>query len=224
MMVDSQVLSGRKEMKTLVSASILSADFGHLSDELLRAEESGCDMIHFDVMDGHFVPNISYGVPVLKSIRKYSGLPFDVHLMISDPNAYIEPFAKAGADGITFHLEAAANPVGIIDKIHSLGLKTGVSVKPKTDVSLLYPLVGIMDMALIMTVEPGFGGQGFIYETLDKIKALREYSSDLDIEVDGGISDKTAHLVKEAGANVLVSGSYLFRAADMASNCKLLKD
>lgn len=214
----------RKEMKTLVSASILSADFGHLSDELSRAEASGCDMIHFDVMDGHFVPNISYGVPVLKSIRKYSGLPFDVHLMISDPGAYLEPFAKAGADGITFHLEATANPVVIIDKIHSLGLRAGVSIKPKTDVSLLYPLVGLMDMALIMTVEPGFGGQGFIPETLDKIKALREYSSDIDIEVDGGISDKTAHLVRDAGANILVSGSYLFRATDMASNCKLLKN
>ncbi len=215
-------------MKTLISASILSADFGHLSDELSRAQESGCDMIHFDVMDGHFVPNISYGVPVLKSIRKYSELPFDVHLMISDPNSYIEPFAKAGADGITFHLEVTANPVGIIDKIHSLGLRAGVSVKPKTDVSLLYPLVGIMDMALIMTVEPGFGGQGFIPETLDKIKALRDYADskniDLDIEVDGGISDKTAHSVREAGANVLVSGSYLFRATDMASNCKLLKE
>ncbi|MCD7824146.1 MAG: ribulose-phosphate 3-epimerase [Oscillospiraceae bacterium] len=215
-------------MKTKISASILSADFGHLSDELSRAEAAGCDMIHFDVMDGHFVANISYGVPVLKSIRKYSSLPFDVHLMISDPNAYIEPFAKAGADGITFHLEATANPVGIIEKIHSLGLRAGVSVKPKTDVSLLYPLVGVMDMALIMTVEPGFGGQGFIPETLAKIKALREYLSseniDLDIEVDGGISDKTAYMVREAGANVLVSGSYLFRAADMASNCKLLKD
>ncbi len=217
-------------METKISASILSADFGHLSDELSRAEKSGCDMIHFDVMDGHFVPNISYGVPVLKSIRKYSKLPFDVHLMISDPNSYIEPFANAGADGITFHLEATANPVGIIDKIHSLGLRAGVSVKPKTDVSLLYPLVGIMDMALIMTVEPGFGGQGFIPETLGKIKALREYAEDakaaktLDIEVDGGISDKTAPLVREAGANVLVSGSYLFKATDMAYNCRLLKD
>jgi len=211
-------------MKTLVSASILSADFGNLSDELTRAQEAGCDMIHFDVMDGHFVPNISYGVPVLKSIRKYSKLPFDVHLMISDPGAYIEPFVKAGADGITFHLEATANPVVIIEKIHALGLRAGVSIKPKTDVSLLYPLVGLMDMALIMTVEPGFGGQGFIPETLSKIKALREYSSDIDIEVDGGISDKTAHLVKEAGANILVSGSYLFRAADMASNCNLLKN
>ncbi|MCD8006751.1 MAG: ribulose-phosphate 3-epimerase [Oscillospiraceae bacterium] len=215
-------------MKTKISASILSADFGHLADELSRAESAGCDMIHFDVMDGHFVPNISYGVPVLKSIRRYSRLPFDVHLMISDPNSYIEPFAKAGADGITFHLEASANPVGIIDKIHSLGLRAGVSVKPKTDVSLLYPLVGIMDMALIMTVEPGFGGQGFIPETLAKIKALRDYADStgiaLDIEVDGGISDKTAHSVREAGANVLVSGSYLFRAEDMAKNCKLLKD
>ncbi|MCD7847554.1 MAG: ribulose-phosphate 3-epimerase [Oscillospiraceae bacterium] len=211
-------------METKISASILSADFGNLADELTRAEKAGCDMIHFDVMDGHFVPNISYGVPVLKSIRKYSELPFDVHLMISDPGAYLEPFAKAGADGITFHLEATANPVMIIEKIHALGLRAGVSIKPKTDVSLLYPLVGLMDMALIMTVEPGFGGQGFITETLGKIKALREYSSDIDIEVDGGISDKTAHLVKEAGANILVSGSYLFRAADMASNCNLLKN
>ncbi len=228
MMMNSQIVFWREEMNTKISASILSADFGILRDELLRAEESGCDMIHFDVMDGHFVPNISYGVPVLKSIRKYSRLPFDVHLMISDPNAYIEPFANAGADGITFHLEATANPVGIIDKIHSLGLRAGVSVKPKTDVRLLYPLVGIMDMALIMTVEPGFGGQGFIPEMLDKIRALREYSDSkdisLDIEVDGGITDKTSPLVREAGANILVSGSYLFKASDMATNCRLLKE
>ena len=228
MMMNSQVVFWREEMNTKISASILSADFGILRDELLRAEESGCDMIHFDVMDGHFVPNISYGVPVLKSIRKYSRLPFDVHLMISDPNAYIEPFANAGADGITFHLEATANPVGVVEKIHSLGLRAGVSVKPKTDVRLLYPLVGIMDMALIMTVEPGFGGQGFIPEMLDKIKALREYSDSmgvsLDIEVDGGITDKTAPIVREAGANILVSGSYLFKASDMATNCRLLKE
>ncbi len=214
-------------MKTMISASILSSDFGNLRDELNRAQDAGCDMIHFDVMDGHFVPNISYGVPVLKSIRKYSPLPFDVHLMISEPEKYIEAFKAAGADIITFHEETECDKDALIDKIHSLGMKAGMSVKPNTPVSALYPYLNKLDMALVMTVEPGFGGQGFIEFTLDKIASLRGHAESmnipLDIEVDGGITDKTSPRVRHAGANVLVSGSYLFRSENMRRSASLLR-
>lgn len=215
-------------MKTLISASILSADFGKLAEELRRAQAASCDMIHFDVMDGHFVPNISYGVPVLKSIKGYTDLCFDVHLMITRPMDYIEAFAAAGADIITFHSEAEGDANEIIDKIHSLGLKAGVSVKPNTPVSDVFPLLGKLDMVLVMTVEPGFGGQGFIESTLEKIAELRHEADsrgiELDIEVDGGITDKTAPLVKANGANVLVSGSYLFKSDNMAERVALLRN
>jgi len=214
-------------MTTLISASILSADFGNLKDELKRAQDSGCDMIHFDVMDGHFVPNISYGVPVLKSIKKYSPLPFDVHLMITEPERYVEAFKNAGADIITFHEETECDKDALIDKIHSLGMKAGMSVKPSTPVSALYPYLNKLDMALVMTVEPGFGGQGFMEFTLDKIASLRAQADSLniplDIEVDGGITDKTAPRVRHAGANVLVSGSYLFKSDNMRRSASLLR-
>ncbi len=214
-------------MKTKISASILSADFGSLERELKRAESSGCDMIHFDVMDGHFVPNLSYGVPVLKSIRKYCGLLFDVHLMITDPMKFILPFKEAGADHITFHEEADCDPNEVIDKIHSLGITAGISIKPKTPVEAVFPYLEKLDMVLIMTVEPGFGGQGFIPETLEKISALRAEAERrglrLDIEVDGGIGANTAPKVRAAGANVLVSGSYLFRSEDMPSAVESLR-
>lgn len=214
-------------MTTKISASILSADFGCLGRELERAELSGCDMIHFDVMDGHFVPNISYGVPVLKSIRRCCRLPFDVHLMISDPLSYIDAFADAGADHITFHQEICGGIDEVIEKIRSRGLTAGISVKPKTPVEAVFPLLDKLDMVLVMTVEPGFGGQGFIYETLEKISALRREADrrglSLDIEVDGGIALKTAPLVRESGANVLVSGSYLFKAEDMRSAVESLR-
>lgn len=214
-------------MTTLISASILSADFGNLKDELKRAQDSGCDMIHFDVMDGHFVPNISYGVPVLKSIKKYSPLPFDVHLMITEPERYVEAFKNAGADIITFHEETECDKDALIDKIHSLGMKAGMSVKPNTPVSALYPYLNKLDMALVMTVEPGFGGQGFMEFTLDKIASLRAQADSLniplDIEVDGGITDKTAPRVRHAGATVLVSGSYLFKSDNMRRSASLLR-
>ena len=214
-------------MNHKIAPSLLSADFGNLRDELKRAQDSGCDMIHFDVMDGHFVPNISYGVPVLKSIKKYSSLPFDVHLMISEPQRYVEAFKSAGADIITFHEETDCDKDALIDKIHSLGMKAGMSVKPNTPVSALYPYLNKLDMALVMTVEPGFGGQGFIEFTLDKIASLRaraDYMNiPLDIEVDGGITDKTAPRVRHAGANVLVSGSYLFRSDNMRKSASLLR-
>lgn len=214
-------------MNTKVSASILSADFGNLQAELLRAQNSGCDMIHFDVMDGHFVPNISYGIPVLKSIKKYCTLPFDVHLMITDPLKYIEPFVGAGADTITVHEEVMGDKNEIINKIKSFGIKAGMSVKPGTPVENVFKYLGSLDMVLIMTVEPGFGGQGFIPETLDKISRLRDeitrLNLDTDIEVDGGIGFNTSPKVRAAGANVLVSGSYLFKADDMPAAVRSLK-
>lgn len=208
-------------MNTLVSASILSADFGYLADEIKKAEQAGCHMIHFDVMDGHFVPNISYGIPVLKSVRRYTRLPMDVHLMIERPEEYVARFRQAGADIITFHLEASKDPVGLAGLIKETGARAGISVKPGTPVETVYPYIGLVDMVLVMTVEPGFGGQGFISSTTAKIKALRDYCIShgraLDIEVDGGITDSTAPIVRDAGANVLVSGSYLFKAEDMRS-------
>lgn len=215
-------------MKLKISPSILSADFSRLGEEMSKAKACGADYIHFDVMDGHFVPNISYGVPVLKSLKKTAPLPLDVHLMITDPYDYIKPFANAGADIITFHVESNSDIKQTIDLIHSCGVKAGLTVKPATDISVVYPYLSDIEMVLIMTVEPGFGGQGFIYETLDKIKALRKEATrqglDLDIEVDGGIDGVTAPLVKEAGANVLVSGSYLFGASDMCAAMKALVD
>lgn len=214
-------------MNTKVSASILSADFGRLEYELRRSEEAGCDMIHFDVMDGHFVPNLSYGVPVLKSIRKYCRLPFDVHLMITDPLMYIEPFADAGANHITFHEEISGGKDAVISKIHSLGLTAGLSVRPKTPIERVFPYLDRLSMVLVMTVEPGFGGQGFIPETLEKISALRAEITrrglSVDVEVDGGIGFNTSPKVRAAGANVLVSGSYLFKSEDMKSAVDALK-
>ena len=206
-------------MKTLISASILSADFACLGDDIKRAVSHGCDMIHFDVMDGHFVPNISYGVPVLKSVKKCTDKPYDVHLMISKPLDYIEEFASAGADIITIHLEAESDIKATIEKIRVCGCRVGISMKPATPAEAVYPYLNDIDMVLVMTVEPGFGGQSFMADMLDKISAVRakadEIGKELDIEVDGGIDNRTAPLVKSAGANVLVSGSYIFKAKDI---------
>lgn len=208
-------------MKTLISASILSADFACLGDEIERAVSHGCDMIHFDVMDGHFVPNISYGVPVLKSLKKCTDKPYDVHLMISNPIDYVDAFADAGADIITFHVEADSDIAATIEKVKARGIKVGLTLKPATPAEEVFPYINDIDMVLVMTVEPGFGGQSFMSDMLDKISAIREKAvelgKDLDIEVDGGIDGTTAPLVKAAGANVLVSGSYLFKAKDIDS-------
>ncbi len=206
-------------MKILVSASILSADLCFLGAELARTERAGTDYVHFDVMDGVFVNNISYGLPVLRAVKKNTSLPADVHLMITEPHRYIEKFAEAGADIITFHLEAESRPLDTIKAIRSLGKKAGIAVKPATPVSELLPFVKEADMVLVMTVEPGFGGQGLIHSTEEKICAVRRYADEnglaLDIEVDGGINGETASAVIKDGANVLVSGSYLYKASDM---------
>ncbi len=214
-------------MEISVSPSILAADFTNLGREIARMEQAGADMLHVDVMDGVFVPNISFGLPVVKSIRKATGLFFDVHLMICDPLAYAERFAAAGADGITFHLESRSCPEKVIEAIRALGKKVGISIRPSTPVSEVLPLLPQIDMLLIMTVEPGFGGQGFMKEMLKKVRAVRQYALEsgipLDIQVDGGINGETARLAADAGANVLVAGSYLFRSEDAGKAIASLK-
>lgn len=218
---------GGISVSIIVSASILSADLCNLENDIKKAQDAGCEYIHFDVMDGVFVNNISYGIPVLKSVSRVTSAVLDVHLMITDPIRYIQAFADAGADIITFHYEAADDPAAVIDKIHACGKKAGISVKPNTPVSVLTPLLDKVEMILIMTVEPGFGGQGFIYDSLDKIAELKKMldaaGKNVPIQVDGGINNKTAPLVAEAGAEILVAGSYLFGAQDMKKAAELLR-
>ena len=197
-----------------VSPSLLAADFAHLARELDDVKQSGADMIHLDVMDGVFVPNLSFGLPVIESIRRESDLIFDAHLMIEDPYAYIDQFCDAGCDFITFHLESKSNVQKTIDKIHARGKKCGLSLKPATPADALVPYLPLLDMVLVMSVEPGFGGQRFMPESLEKIRRIRELAPEMLISVDGGINADTAQLVKDAGANCLVAGSFFFKAAD----------
>lgn len=206
-------------MEKIVSASILSADFLNLGSEIKRAEDAGCRYIHFDVMDGVFVPNISYGLPVLKAVAREAKSVLDVHLMITDPIKYVEKFAEKGADIITFHLESESDTAETIKKIHSTGKKAGLAIKPKTSVSEAEKYIDMIDMLLVMTVEPGFGGQGFMQDMPEKITAAKKFISErglaVPIEVDGGINNNTAELVKNAGADILVAGSYLFKSSDI---------
>lgn len=202
-----------------ISPSILASDFSRLGEEISRVENS-VEYLHIDVMDGVFVPNITIGPVVVSSIRKNSSLVFDVHLMITEPDRYIEEFSKSGADIITVHYESCKKPDIALKHIRALGKKAGLSIKPHTDPKVILPLLPLCDMILVMTVEPGFGGQSFISSTLDSIrfvkKAVLDGDYDIDIEVDGGINPETAALVTEAGANVIVAGSSVFRAADAA--------
>lgn len=208
----------------MTSASLLACDLSNIAAELLRCKQAGVDKIHFDVMDGAFVEQITYGSPVLKCIRQRTDMFLDVHLMVENPLEQIKFFAEAGADLISFHIESKSDPEKTLRLIRSFGVKSALAVKPKTDVSEVYPFLALCDMVLVMTVEPGYGGQAFMPETLGKIRALRRFAGDsLDIEVDGGINAKTAPLVKEAGANVLVAGTGLFKADDMASADAALK-
>ena len=213
-------------MEIIISPSILAADFNILGQQIKEVEKSGAKYLHIDVMDGMFVPSISFGMPVIRSIRKSTDLFFDVHLMIEEPLRYVEEFADCGADMITFHLEAAEGHVEeTIDRIHALGCKAGLSVKPATPVSAVEPYVEKLDMILIMTVEPGFGGQKYIESSTEKIRQMRQilrgHGLETDIQVDGGITAGNVSLVKEAGANVIVAGSAVFKG-DIIENVKRL--
>jgi ribulose-phosphate 3-epimerase len=215
--------------KIKISPSILSADFSQLGKEIKRLEEGGADMIHVDVMDGHFVPNLTIGPPVIKALRKYTKLPFDVHLMIAPVHKYIQDYADAGADIITIHPEATKNLKESIDYIKKLKKKVGVSLNPETEIHLILDYLSEIDLILIMSVHPGFGGQKFMPEVLDKIKELKKIKDEkklnFDIEIDGGINFDNNKLAIEAGANILVSGTTIFKNNDgnIKKNIDLLK-
>ena len=208
-------------MGVIISPSVLSADFANLERDVRRVADAGAKWIHIDVMDGHFVPNITIGAPVVKSLRKACDLVLDVHLMISEPKKYVGDFIKAGSDIITFHYETQKElTLDIIKEIKSSGVKAGLSIKPLTSADEIREFIPYLDLVLIMTVEPGFGGQKFMHECVQKIADIKEFArlykrDDLYIQVDGGINDKTANICKNLGANSLVAGSYIFNSSNI---------
>ena len=216
-------------MKNLkIAPSILAADFSQLGEDIRKAEESGADLIHFDIMDGHFVPNLTMGVDLVKAVRRYTDLPFDVHLMVTHPQDYIEPFANAGADLITIHAEIATAPIdAVLWKIKSFNILAGLATCPQTPISAIDPYLPDLDLVLPMSVEPGFGGQKFILNTLEKISYLNEKIKELgkaiDLEVDGGINEDTAPLVIERGATILVAGTAIFKQRNYTSAINRLR-
>ncbi len=214
-------------MTVLIAPSILSADFARLADAAQMLEKGGADWLHVDVMDGHFVPNLTIGPVVVKSLKKHTQLPMDVHLMITDPIQYAEPFAKAGAWGLTFHVEAVQDSAAVIREFQRLGVRPGASIKPKTPASAVIPFLKDLNVVLVMSVEPGFGGQSFMPEVLPKVRELKDYirkhNLSCKVEVDGGIDMKTAGPTIEAGADVLVAGNAIFGAPDPLSALRDLK-
>ena len=213
------------DRKNILSPSILAADFAVLGEQIKEADEAGAEYIHIDVMDGVFVPSISFGMPVIASIRKTTKKIFDVHLMIVEPERFVKEFVECGADSITFHIEATEDVDEIIDLIHGLGCKAGMSIKPRTPVETVEKYLHKLDMLLVMTVEPGFGGQKYIPESTERIREIRrmadEQGLDLDIQVDGGITKDNVHVVLDAGANVIVAGSAVFQG-NITENVKAI--
>ena len=209
----------------IIAPSILSADFGNLEKSIELVKDA--KWLHVDVMDGHFVPNITIGPVVVAGLRSYTKQVLDTHLMISDPAKYLDNFITSGSDRITFHIETTNDPISIIKQIRNAGAKVGISIKPNTSVSTIYPLISLVDQVLVMSVEPGFGGQKFMSSSLDKIKEINDlrdkFNKDLLIVVDGGINKETALLCKEAGANVLVAGSYVFNSKNPSERIRSLR-
>ena len=202
----------------LISPSVLAADFSKLGEEIQLVSEEGADLIHLDVMDGHFVPNLSFGADIIKAIRGFSNLPFDVHLMIENPEHYIDAYVEAGANFITVHPEATPHIHSVLQKIHKAGVKAGIALNPGTPIEALENVIDIIDLILVMTVNPGFGGQSFLSSQLPKISKIRTIIDDgchsIDLSVDGGINPITAKLAIDAGANILVAGTSIFKAGD----------
>ncbi len=213
-----------------IAPSILSADFCALGDDIAQVQTGGADYLHVDVMDGVFVPNISIGIPVVQSIRKHTGMFLDVHLMITKPHRYVERFCQAGADLVVFHVEAdePQDVIAAIETVRRCGKKVGLAVKPKTPAEVLFPYLAMLDLVLVMTVEPGFGGQKFMADMLPKIQTLRTFIEQnqlvCELEVDGGIDAQTSPLVKAAGANVLVAGSAVFKQQDRAAAIQMIRE
>ncbi|MCF0154734.1 MAG: ribulose-phosphate 3-epimerase [Veillonella sp.] len=212
-----------------IAPSMLSADFSKLAEEIKNIEDCGADILHIDIMDGHFVPNLTFGLPIVKAIRKHTKLPFDIHFMVTNPEAYVEGAAAIGTEYFTFHYEATRHPHRLIQQIKGAGMKAGVALNPGTPVSVLEDLAGDVDMILIMSVNPGFGGQSFIPRAVTKVaqaKAMLDQAGNdtCVIEVDGGINDKTCVPVKEAGATVLVAGSAVFGADDRAAMIEAIRN
>jgi len=211
-----------------IAPSILAADFSQLGEDIQKATESGADLIHFDIMDGHFVPNLTMGVDLVKAVRRYTDLPFDVHLMVTHPQDYIESFVDVGANLITIHAEIVTAPIDVvIGKIKSLNVLVGLATRPQTPISVIDPYLPDLDLVLPMSVEPGLGGQKFMLDTLEKIsyidKRIKEIGKSIDLEVDGGINEKTAPLVIERGATILVAGTAIFKQSNYADAMSQLR-